>query len=233
MSNIIKSFSDFHNPSPINEGVGDFFSNLFSSAGGAFNDVIKSKILSYLYDFLGVPEGSFLGNVIEKVGQQIDWSEYGDIITGGSIPVDKFAPKLADATFELLTVEGVRPIARKILGENFNTNGLLYRTIEEMITNETKKKEFKEFLTDAWIWALGGGTPGKSNKSTMFQVGAGNKSSKVKNIFDFTPEEKKKIASDPAVKKATREGSLTLDDILSNLSGGELGSGTRGTTTGG
>ena len=230
MSNIIKNFSDFHSSSKVDEGVGDFLGGLFSKAGGALGDVIKSKIASYLYEWLGVPEGSFLGTVIEKVAQEIDIAEYGDLLTGGSIPVEKFAPKLADATMETIVTMGVRPTAQKLGIEN--TNGLIYRTIEEMITNETKKKEFRDVLVSIYTWVLGGGSPGSSKSSSMFRPIVKDKSGNTKNIFSFTPEEQKKIASDPAVKGATQTGALTLDDILANLTGGSTTSGGKSTITG-
>lgn len=231
MSNIIKNFSDFQGSSHrVNEGVGDFIGGLFSKAGGAFSDVIKSKIASYLYEWLGVPEGSFFGTVIEKVAQQIDIAEYGDFITGGSIPVEKFAPKLADATMETLVTMGVRPTAEK-LGVK-DTNGLVYRTIEEMITNETKKKEFRDFLVIMYSWMLGGGGSGSSGKNSMFKPVVKDKSGNPKSMFSFTPEEQKKMASDPAVKNATQSGGLKFDDILANLTGGSSAPGGKATTTG-
>ena len=132
MSNIIKNFYQFRNSTGIgvNEGIGDFVSGLLSKGAGAFSEVIKNKIIAYFYEYLGVSEGSFLGTVIEKMVQQVDFSEYGDLLTGGSIPVNKLSEKLADATIEVVTVMGVRPLAEK-LGVK-DTNGLIYRTIEEM-----------------------------------------------------------------------------------------------------
>ncbi len=222
MNKNIKNFSEFRS-SPngdVNEGAGEFLSGLLTKGSGAFSDAIKSKIISYLYDYLGIKEGSFMGTVLEKVGQQIDVSEYANLATGGSIPVSKISEKLADATFEVLTVMGVRPLAEK-LGVN-DTNGLIYRTIEEMFTNETKKKEFRGSLVTAWIWILGGG-PGSSKDTSMFKIG-GKKG--LKNVFDFTPSEEKKITSDPAVKSLTggAEG-MKVSDILSSLTGGSLTSG--------
>jgi hypothetical protein len=220
MSNIIKNFSDFHDSSNrMNEaGVGDFITGLFSRAGGALTDVLKSKIASYLYEWVGVPEGSFLGTIIEKVAQQIDFAEYGDFLTGGSIPVEKFAPKLADATIETLVTMGVRPTAQKLKVED--TNGLIYRTIEEMITNETKKKEFHDVLTGLYSWMLGGGSPTGGKKNSLFQPIVKDKSGNPKSMFNFTPEEQKKIATDPAVKSATQGGALRVEDILANITGG-------------
>ena len=227
MSNIIKKFSDFRESSPeeMNEGVMDFVSSLLSKGTGAFSDVIKNKIASYLYEYLGVPEGSFLGTVIEKVAQQIDFSEYGDILTGGSIPVSKLAPKLADATLETVTTMGVRPLAEK-LGVK-DTNGLIYRTIEEMITNESKKKEFHDTVSTFWTWVLGGGSPSSPNKNALFKPEMKDKESK--GFFDFSPAEEKKIASDPAVKSLSKEtGGMKVSDILSNLTGGSQTSGGKG-----
>jgi hypothetical protein len=218
MSKNIKNFSEFRSSSneEVNEGVGDFLSGLLSSGSNAFSDVIKSKIISYLYDYLGIKEGSFMGTVLEKVGQQIDVSEYVDLFTGGNIPTNKFAEKLADATFEVLTVMGVRPLAEK-LGVD-NTNGLIYRTIEEMFTNEAKKREFRDSLVTAWTWILGG----TKNTSMLRPEGKGG----IKDIFDFTPSEKRKIASDPAIKSLTKgsEG-MKVSDILSSLTGGSPTSG--------
>lgn len=224
MSNIIKKFSDFRESSSeeVNEGVMDFVTSLLSKGTGAFSDVIKSKLASYLYEYLGVPEGSFLGTVIEKLVQQVDFSEYGDLIMGGSIPVNKMAPKLADATLETVTAMGVRPLAEK-LGVK-DTNGLIYRTIEEMITNETKKREFHDTLVTFWTWVLGGGSPRSPKKTALFKPELeGDKS---KGFFDFTPSEEKKIASDPAFKSAmSQQGAMGVSDILSSMTGGSPSSG--------
>jgi hypothetical protein len=224
MSNVIKSFSEFRNSSEegVNEGVGDFLSSLLTKGTGAFSDVIKSKVASYLYQYLGVTEGSFLGTVIEKMVQQVDFSEYGDLLMGGSIPVNKLAPKLADATMETITVMGVRPIAEKLNVKD--TNGLIYRTIEEMITNEIKKKEFHDTLVTFWTWVLGGGSPSSPNKTALFKPEVKGKEGK--GIFDFTPSEEKKISSDPAVKSiAQQTGGMKVSDILSSLTGGSPTSG--------
>lgn len=230
MSNIIKNFSDFHTPSKVNEGAVDFITGLLSSAGTALTDVVKNKIISYLYDFLGVPEGSFVGNIIEKVGQQIDFSEYGDLIMGDGIPASKLAPKFADATFELFAAEGIRPLAKKFMGEDFNTNGLLYRTLEEMITNQAKQEEFKKSLVSFWTWVFTGG--GSSPQASLFQPMSKDKQGNVKSGFTFTPAEQKKIASDPAVKNATKSGALSVQDILSSLTGGAAGEGSRAMASG-
>ena len=224
MSNIIKKFSDFRESSSeeVNEGVMDFVTSLLSKGTGAFSDVIKSKLASYLYEYLGVPEGSFMGTVIEKLVQQVDFAEYGDLIMGGSIPVNKMAPKLADATLETVTAMGVRPLAEK-LGVK-DTNGLIYRTIEEMITNETKKREFHDTLVTFWTWVLGGGSPRSPKKTALFKPELeGDKS---KGFFDFTPSEEKKIASDPAFKSAmSQQGAMGVSDILSSMTGGSPSSG--------
>ena len=228
MSNIIKKFSDFRGSSPeeVNEGVMDFVTSLLSKGTGAFSDVIKSKLASYLYEYLGVPEGSFMGTVIEKLVQQVDFAEYGDLIMGGSIPVNKMAPKLADATMETITTMGVRPLAEK-LGVK-DTNGLIYRTIEEMITNETKKREFHDTLVTFWTWVLGGGSPSSPKKTALFKPELEG-GSKTKGLFDFTPAEEKKIASDPAFKSAvTQQSGMGISDILSNLTGGSPSSGGKG-----
>jgi len=227
MSNIIKNFTEFRNHSSqdVNEGVGDFITGILTKGTGAFSDVIKSKIASYLYEYLGVEEGSFLGTVIEKVAQQIDFSEYGDLLTGGKIPVNKFAEKLAEATIEVVTVIGVRPLADKMGVKN--TNGLIYRTIEEMITNESKKKEFLDTLTVFWTWVLGGGSPSSPKKNSLFKPEVKGKDTS--SIFDFTPSEEKKIASDPAVKSlAQQSGGMKVSDILSSITGGSPTSGGKG-----
>jgi hypothetical protein len=228
MSNIIKNFYQFRNSTGIgvNEGIGDFVSGLLSKGTGAFSDVIKGKIAAYLYEYLGVPEGSFLGTVIEKMVQQVDFSEYGDLLTGGSIPVNKLSEKLADATIEVVTVMGVRPLAEK-LGVK-DTNGLIYRTIEEMITNESKKEEFHDTLTMFWSWVLGGGSPSSPNKTALFKPELKGKEAK-SSIFDFTSSEEKKLASDPAIKSISQQtGGMKVSDILSSLTGGSPTSGGKG-----
>ena len=149
---------------------------------------------------------------------------------GGSIPVDKLAPKFADATLETITVMGVRPIAQKLNIKN--TNGLLYRTIEEMITNEAKKKEFHDTLTAFYMWVFGGGSPNKPKQNALFQPEVKDKSGKNKSMFDFTPEEKKKIETDPAVKSATKGTGLDVSSILASITGGSSAAGGKTPITG-
>jgi hypothetical protein len=209
MSKIIKNFSEFEST---NE---DFdFSSILGSLGNVGSDLIKGKAAEYLYGYLGVKPESILGTVITNLVETVDFKEYWEIITGGGeFPVSKIAPKLADATIETLTEMGIDGITSKV-SSNLDKSGLIYRSFKEMLSNQTRKSDFRETLIGMWTWILTAGQ-GTASGSTK------------KNPFTFTPAEAKTIASDPAIKqKAASSGSSAMD-MIKSLTGG-----TKGTTEG-
>ena len=213
MSKIIKNFSEFETT---NEGF-DIMSMIGGlGLGDVAADLIKGKVIEYMYGYLGVTPESILGTVITNLVETIDFSEYWDIITGGGfLPVEKLAPKLADATIETLTELGIDGIAGKMNTE-LDKSGLVYRSFKEMLSNQTRKADFRENLINMWTSIL---TVGSSKESQ----------SKGKDAFSFTREEAKKIANDPAVKQEIKNsGSSTSDvtDMIKSFTGGMPNQGT-------
>ena len=204
MSKIIKNFSEFEST---NEGFD--LGGIMSSLGNVGADLVKSKVIEYLYSYLGVKPESLIGTIISKLAQTIDFSEYWDLITGNAdMPVSKIAPKLADATMEVITKEGIDGIARK-MNSSLDESGLIYRAFEEMISNQSRKSDFRENLVTMWTWILTAGSGGFSGSSK-------------KSPLAFTKAEAKTIANDPAVKK---EG-FNIGDIMKSFTGGNPATGT-------
>jgi hypothetical protein len=206
MTKIIKNFSEFEST---NE---DFdFSSILGNLGNVGADLIKGKVIEYLYGYLGVSPESVLGTIITNLAETIDFSEYWEIITGGGeMPVDKLAPKLADATIETFTELGIDGIAGK-MNSNLDKSGLIYRSFKEMISNQARKEDFRKSLITMWTWVLSVGSSGSSSSSN----------SKNKNPFSFTQKEAKILANDPAIKQ--KSGAM---DIMQSLVGGNSATGT-------
>jgi hypothetical protein len=213
MSKIIKNFSEFENT---NEGfdLGSIVGSL--GLGDVAADLIKGKVIEYMYGYLGVTPESVLGTVITNLVETIDFSEYWDIITGGgSFPVEKLAPKLADATIETFTELGIDGIAGK-MNTDLDKSGLVYRSFKEMLSNQTRKADFRQNLIDMWTWVL---TVGSSKGAQ----------SKGQDAFSFTREEAKKIANDPAVKQEIKNSGTSasaVEDMIKSFTGGTPNFGT-------
>lgn len=210
MSKIIKNFSEFEST---NE---DFnLDSLLGSVGEAGAGLLKSKIVEYLYGYLGVTPQSLLGLIISKAAQTVDFSEYWDIITGqGDFPISKIAPKFADATIEIIADRGIDGIATSV-NSTLDPNGLIYRAFKEMITDQARQEDFRENLITMWTWILSAGKGGASG------------SSKKKGLFSINKEEAGKLASDPKVKKQ----GYNVGDIMKYF-GGENSNPATGTTEG-
>ena len=209
MSQIIKKFSDFHK---VDEGVMDFLGDIISSAGSGVVDVAKGKLIEYLYGYFGVEKESFLGRVLTNLVETIDISEYPQFLSG-EVKVKDLAPKLADATIETLSEPGIDGIADKIGVKD--KDGWVYRTLKEMISNQTRQNDFRENLVELWSMALGGGSSYSSANKTPFST------AEPKNPLKFTPSEEKKIASDPKIKKAAEESGMSMTNLLNSLTGGQ------------
>ena len=200
MAKIIKKFSDFQST---NE---DFsLDSLLSSAGEGLVDVAKGKLIEYLYGYFGVSPESLLGTIITNFVEQIDIAEYPQFISG-EINVRDMAPKLADATIETISDMGIDGIATKFKVED--KNGWIYRTIKEMLSNQTRQADFRENLVGLWTWVLGGASSGSQS---AFPNTTG------KNPLTVTPQEAQKLAANPAVQKAAAQSNTNPMDLISRL----------------
>jgi hypothetical protein len=223
MTKIIKNFSEFQK---VDEGAMDFLSGLLGSGASAFTDVIKGKVSDYLLGFFGVKPESLFGTIIRNFAETVDVSDLYDFIVKGEggISVKTLAPKLTDVTMETLSEMGVDGIASRFKIDD--KNGWIYRTVKEMISNQSKQADFRENILNFWTMILTSIAGGES-KSTFSPTKAG------KNPFDLTSTEKKKISSDPAVKQAAQKSGMNVSDIIKGLSsGGTNPSGAMGTVGG-
>jgi hypothetical protein len=205
MSKIIKNFSEFEST---NE---DFdFSSIMGNLGDVGADLVKGKVAEYLYGYLGVKPESIIGTIITNLVETIDFSEYWEIITGkGDLPVGKLASKLADATIETITELGIDGITSKV-SSSLDKSGLIYRGFKELISNQSRKADFRETLIDMWTWILTAGSGSFSSGSSK------------KNPLTITKSEAKTLANDPAVKKQ----GLNVNDLVSSFTGGSAATGT-------
>ena len=211
MSQIIKKFSDFQST---NE---DFsLSSLIGSAGEGLVDVAKGKLTEYLYGYFGVKPESLLGTIITNFVEQVDIAEYPQFISG-EISVRDMAPKLADATIETISEMGIDGIATRFKVED--KNGWIYRTLKEMLSNQTRQADLRKTLVELWTWVLGGSSSGSQS---AFPNTTG------KNPLTVTPQEAQKLASNPAVQRAADKSNTNPMDLISNLLGGTQGRGTVG-----
>lgn len=211
MSKMIKNFSEFQK---VNEdGPMDFITNLLGSGATAVGDVIKGKVSDYLLGFFGVKPESLFGTIIRNFAETVDVSElYDFIIKGeGGISVKTLAPKLTDVTMETITELGVDGLATRFGIED--KNGWVYRTIKEMISNSAKQATFRESILNFWTMLLTS-IAGGENKSPFAQVKSG------KNPFELTPDEEKKISTNPAVKQAEEKSGMDVTSILKGMMGG-------------
>lgn len=208
MSQIIKKFSDFQST---NE---DFsLSSLISSAGEGLVDVAKGKLTEYLYGYFGVKPESLLGTILTNFVEQVDIAEYPQFISG-EISVRDMAPKLADATIETISEMGIDGIATRFKVED--KNGWIYRTLKEMLSNQTRQADLRKTLVELWTWVLGGTSSGSQS---AFPNTTG------KNPLSVTPQEAQKLASNPAVQKAADQSNTNPMDLISSLLGGTQGRG--------
>jgi hypothetical protein len=197
MNKNIKNFSEFRS---LDESFN--FGSLFGNLGDVGADLIKSKIVEYLIGYVGVSEDSLLGLIISKSAQTLDFSEYWDLLTlKGDFPVSKVAPKLADATIEVISDIGIDGIASK-LNSSLDKSGLVYRAFKEMITNQSRQKDFRDNLISMWTWILSAGGSSKSSKNSAFKL---------------SKKEANTLLKDPALKNK----GMDMTDLLKNLTGGQ------------
>ena len=161
MSSIIKNFSQFHF---LNE-EDSFWSSLVGNLGGGIKNVAVGQVTDTLLGKLGIKANTFGGTIIRNMVQSLDLSEYPQFIMG-EVGVKEIAPKLADATIATLSDMGVDGIATRLLKmEEGQRDGLIYKMIKELISNEASKREFKDNLVGVWTWILGGSSPSSSQSS--------------------------------------------------------------------
>jgi hypothetical protein len=141
MSSIITPFSEFEPEENLNES--NWFSSLISKTWTGFTDVITTKVAAYLLKFLGIGETSIFSKLVQNFVEQIPLSDYPKIFFKKKADSKYLAPKAADATIEFLTDVGLDGVAEKL---GIEPTGYIYRTINEMISNETKRKGFRENL---------------------------------------------------------------------------------------
>lgn len=211
MTKIIKNFTEFQRVDEA--GAMDFITNLVGSGADAFGDVIKGKVSDYLLNFFGVKPESLFGTIVRNFAETVDVSDLYDFIVKGEggISVKTLAPKLTDVTMETLSEMGVDGIATRFKIED--KNGWIYRTIKEMISNQSKQADFRENILNFWTMILTS-IAGGENKSPFAQVKSG------KNPFQLTSAEEKKISSDPAVRQAAEKSGMDVTSILKGMMGG-------------
>lgn len=228
MSKIIKNFSEFQK---VNEdGPMDFVTNILGSGAEAVTDVVKGKVSDYLVSFFGVHPESLFGTIVRNFAETVDVSELYDFIVKGEggISVKTIAPKLTDVTMETITELGVDGIVDRFTKKEYpiDKNGWVYRTIKEMVSNSAKQVTFRENILNFWTMILTS-IAGGENKSPFAQIKSG------KNPFELTPDEEKKISSDPAVKQAAEKSGMDITSVLKGIMGGSTNpSGAFGTVGG-
>lgn len=156
---MIRSFSEFIKK-PVTES-NDFFSfdtvtNLFGKGIDAISDVVKGKVVAVLLSKLGIKEGTIFSKLVENFVETIPVGDYYSIMFKGKASAPYLAPKAAQATIEFLMEKGVDGVAENLGVEK---DGLIYRTISEMITNETTRENFKNSLEKFFLEIFGGLEP--------------------------------------------------------------------------
>lgn len=153
---MIRSFSEFIKK-PVTES-NDFFSfdtvtSLFGKGIDAISDVVKGKVVAVLLSKLGIKEGTIFSKLVENFVETIPVGDYYSIMFKGKASAPYLAPKAAQATIEFLMEKGVDGVAENLGVEK---DGLIFRTISEMITNETTRDNFKNSLEKFFLEIFGG-----------------------------------------------------------------------------
>lgn len=155
---MVKSFSEFINK-PVNEA--DLFSwdtvtSLFGKGLDAVSDVVKGKVIAVLLSKLGIKEGSIFEKLVENFVETIPVGDYYSLVFKGKASAPYLAPKAAQATMEFLQEKGLDGIAQAL---GIDEKGLIFRTVSEMISNETTKGTFTKTLEQFYLEILGGIEP--------------------------------------------------------------------------
>lgn len=155
---MVKSFSEYIK-NPVNEA--DLFSwdtvtSLFGKGLDAVSDVLKAKVVATLLSKLGIKEGTIFSKLVENFVETIPVGDYYSLMFKGKASASYLAPKAAQATIEFLMEKGVDGVAENLGVEK---DGLIYRTISEMVTNETTRENFKNNLEKFYLEIFGGLEP--------------------------------------------------------------------------
>lgn len=155
---MVKSFSEFINK-PVNEA--DLFSwdtvtSLFGKGLDAVSDVVKGKVTAILLSKLGIKEGTIFEKLVENFVETIPVKDYYSLVFKGKASAPYLAPKAAQATMEFLQEKGLDGIAQAL---GIDEKGLIYRTVSEMISNETTKGDFSKTLEQFYLEIFGGIEP--------------------------------------------------------------------------
>ena len=221
MGSTIKNFSEFQS---LNEGD-SFWSNFTGAIGGGIKNVAVGQLTDAMVSKLGIDPNSFGATVVRNAVQTLDLSEYPDFITG-NITVRDLAPKMADATFATLSDMGVEGIAARLLKMDPNKKqGLIYKLIKELISNQASKNDFRETLVSFWTWALGGGSSSSSASRQESPFGM------IKAQAGVGSEENQSSSPQPFQAQGGQNSANSWEDILSMLGTGPTRSG-MGSTTG-
>jgi hypothetical protein len=132
----------------------DFLGNLFNKGFDAFTDVLKNKVIAHLLEYLGIGEGTILSKLVQNFVEQIEVKDYYAILFKSKMNARYLAPKAANATMEFLVENGFNDVA-KALGVT-DTNGYVYRTIQEGLVNEVTRKDFAKRLESFYLMLFGG-----------------------------------------------------------------------------
>lgn len=224
MGNSIQTFSEFRasNNNSVNEGIFDTIGNLISSAGTGISDVIKGKAAAYLMDFFGIGEQSILSKLVQNFVEQIPVMDIFSILFQGKANSAYLAPKAADATIEFLTEKGLDGIAKDL---KIETDGWIYRTISEMLSNEARRKDFRQMLEDFYLSAFNGFQPIGTEEFTD------SLSPSEKNKFSASLQNMAKDAGKD-IDVSTQEKPNLINSFLSGLMGGGQSTNSLGLSTG-
>jgi hypothetical protein len=105
-------------------------------------------------EYLGIGEGTILSKLVQNFVEQIGVKDYYAILFKSKMNARYLAPKAANATMEFLVEKGFGEVA-KALGVT-DTNGFIYRTIEEGLANEVTRKDFAKRLESFYLMLFGG-----------------------------------------------------------------------------
>jgi len=155
---MVKSFSEFINK-PVNEA--DLFSwdtvtSLFGKGLDAVSNVVKGKVVAVLLSKLGIKEGSIFEKLVENFVETIPVGDYYSLVFKGKASAPYLAPKAAQATMEFLQEKGLDGMAQAL---GIDEKGLIFRTVSEMISNETTKGTFSKTLEQFYLEIFGGIEP--------------------------------------------------------------------------
>lgn len=224
MGDSIKTFSEFKalHSTGVNEGIFDYLGNIVSSAGTGLSDVIKGKAVAYLLKFFGITEQSIFSKLVQNFVEQIPVMDIFKILFQGKANSAYLAPKAADATIEFLTEKGLDGIAKDL---KIDTDGWIYRTVSEMLSNEVRRQDFRKMLENFYLSAFNGfesvGTEDFTKSLSPSEQAKFSRS--IKDISKGTGNK---------IEVATTEKPNIINNFISSLMGGGQSVNSIGLTTG-